>query len=49
MNEYTVVGPTNFQPRFFKSLDSAVAEGDIEGTPEPWDDSPARPYGTSGA
>jgi hypothetical protein len=49
MNEYTVVGPTNFQPRFFKSFDNAVADSEIEATPDACDDSPSRPNGTSGA
>ncbi|MEY4251545.1 MAG: hypothetical protein RL691_426 [Actinomycetota bacterium] len=29
-----VVGPTNFQPRFFNARDNAVAEGDTLATPD---------------
>lgn len=29
MNAYTVVGPTNFQPRFLSSFESAMDSGDV--------------------
>src|SRR5690606_2374881 len=29
MKAYIVVGPTNFQPRFFRSFDSAIASGAV--------------------
>ena len=34
MKEYIVVGPTNFHPRFFKSFDNAIAEGDVLASPD---------------
>jgi hypothetical protein len=30
MNAKAVVGPTNFQPRFFRSLDSMTEVGEVE-------------------
>ncbi len=30
MKAWTVVGPTNFQPRFFRSFDIAIDAGDVE-------------------
>ena len=30
MNANTVVGPTNFQPRFFRSFDSAIEVGEVD-------------------
>ena len=30
MKAKTVVGPTNFQPRFFKSFDKATDVGDVD-------------------
>ena len=29
MKAYMVVGPTNAQPRFFRSLDSAIDSGEV--------------------
>jgi hypothetical protein len=49
MNEYTVVGPTNFQPRFFRARDNAVAEGDTLATPDGCEDSPSLPNAVFGA
>ena len=30
MNAWTVVGPTNFQPLFFNSFESATDSGDVD-------------------
>jgi len=30
MKAYMVVGPTNFQPSFFRSFDRAVASADVD-------------------
>ncbi len=30
INAYAVVGPTNFQPRFFSSFERAIDSGDVD-------------------